>query len=254
LICFPLAPFTKIRIPASYEIIIFIALAFVLAVAGTAVSVLANLNAIVKAAIEKYGSEAAKTPVRVSSVKIKLRSGEGSVLGLTVANPSGFFSPSIIMLENISVRIAVNSVTSTPIVIDNILISGPEVFYEMKEDGTTNVDTLKKNLTTSGPSREEQPQKSPEGKEIKLRVMKLVFEKGKVHVRVAKLMDKPYTVELPRLELTDIGRHNGATPAEIARIMATALAEETVKAVARTQGERLLRKGGEDLLNKYLNK
>jgi hypothetical protein len=71
LICFPLAPFTKIRILASYEIIIFIALAFVLAVAGTAVSVLANLNAIVKAAIEKYGSEAAKTKVRVSSVKIK---------------------------------------------------------------------------------------------------------------------------------------------------------------------------------------
>jgi hypothetical protein len=36
--------------------------------------------------------------------------------------------------------------------------------------------------------------------------------------------------------------------------VATALAEETVKAVAKTQGERLLRKGAEDLLNKYLNK
>jgi hypothetical protein len=59
---------------------------------------------------------------------------------------------------------------------------------------------------------------------------------------------------LPRLELTDIGRHGGATLAEIARTMATALAEETAKAVARTQGERLLRKGAEDLFNKYLNK
>jgi hypothetical protein len=67
-------------------------------------------------------------------------------------------------------------------------------------------------------------------------------------------MDKPYTVELPRLELIDIGKHGGATPAEIARIMATALAEEAAKAVARTQGERLLRKGAGDLLHKYLNK
>jgi hypothetical protein len=138
-------------------------------------------------------------------------------------------------------------------IIDNILISGPEVFYEIKEDGTANVDILKKNLTSSGPSKE-QPGKSPTGKEIKLRVRKLVFEKGKIHVRAAQLLDKTYIVELPRLELTDIGRHGGATPAEIARIMATALAEETTKAVARTQGERLLRKGAEKLLNKYLNK
>ena len=81
-----------------------------------------------------------------------------------------------------------------------------------------------------------------------------MFEKGKVHVRVAKLIDKPYTVELPRLELTDIGKQGGATPAEIARTVATSLAEETARAVARTQGERLLRKGAEDLINKYLNK
>jgi len=236
------------------KIITFIVLALILAIAGTAVYVLTNLNSIVKAAIEKYGSQATKTAVRVSSVQMKLTRGEGAILGLKVANPSGFFSPSIITLDDISVRIAVNSVTSTPIVIDNILISGPEVFYEMKEDGTTNVGILKKNLTPSGPPLEEQPQKKPAGKEIKLRVGKLVFEKGKVHVRVAKLTDKPYIVDLPRLELTDIGKHGGAAPAEIARIMAVALAEETAKAVARTQGERLLRKGAEDLLKKYLNK
>ncbi len=236
------------------KIIIFIVLALILAIAGTAVYVLTNLNSIVKAAIEKYGSQATKTAVRVSSVQIKLRSGEGAVLGLKVANPSGFFSPSIITLADISVRIAVNSVTSTPIVIDNILISGPEVFYELKEDGSANVNILKKNLTHSDPPTKEQPQKSPKGKEIKLHVRKMVFEKGKVHVRVAKLADKPYIVELPRLELTDIGKHGGATPAEIAHTMAAALAEETAKAVARTQGERLLRKGAEDLLNKYLSK
>jgi len=236
------------------KIIISFVLALILAIAGAAVYVLTNLNSIVKAAIEKYGSQATKTAVRVSSVQMKLTSGEGAVLGLKVANPSGFFSPSIITLDDISVRIAVKSAARTPIVIDTILISGPEVFYEMKEDGTTNVGILKKNLTPSGPPPEEQPQKNPAGKEIKLRVGKLVFEKGKVHVRVAKLTDKPYIVDLPRLELTDIGKHGGAAPAEIARIMAVALAEETAKAVARTQGERLLRKGAEGLLNKYLNK
>jgi hypothetical protein len=236
------------------KIIIFSVLALVLVIAGTLVYVLTNINSIVKAAIEKYGSQAVKTHVRVSSVEIRLSQGEGAVLGLTVANPSGFVSPSIITLDTISIRIVKDSVTSTPIVIDNILISGPEVFYEMKADGTANVDILKKNLAESGSSKEEQLQQSRKGKELRLRVGKLVFEKGKVHVRVAKLMDKPYIVELPRMELIDIGKHGGATPAEIAHTMATALVQETAKAVAMTQGERLLRKGAEDLLNKYLNK
>jgi hypothetical protein len=235
------------------KIILFVLLALILAIAGTVVYVLTNLDSIVKDALEKYGSQATKTAVRVSSVKIKLRSGEGAVLGLKVANPSGFSSPSIITLDDISVRIEVNSVTSTPIVIGNILISGPEVFYERNDGGTTNVDILKKNLTASGSPGEERPQKSPKGKEIKLRIRKLVFEKGKVHVRIAKLMDKPFTIELPRLELTDIGKHGGATPDEIAHTIATALAEETSKAVLSTQSERL-RKGAIDLLNKYLNK
>lgn len=233
------------------KIIIFVFIALILALAGATVYVLTNLDSIVKAAIEKFGSQATKTPVRVSAVTIKLRSGEGAVLGLRVANPSGFNFPSIITLDDISVRIDVNSVTGTPVVIDNILISGPQVFYERKEDGTTNVDVLKKNLT-SGPSKVEQPQ-SHKGKEIKLRIKKLVFEKGKIHVRVAKLGDRPFTVVLPRLELTDIGKQGGATPDEIARTVATALAEETAKAVAKTMGDRLLRQGS-DFLNKYLNK
>jgi hypothetical protein len=235
------------------KIIIFSILALVLAIAGTLVYVLTNIDLIVKTALEKYGSQAVKTQVRVSSVKIKLSQGEGAVLGLTVANPSGFVSPSIITLDTISVRIVKKSVTGTPIVIDDILISGPEVFYEMKADGTANVDILKKNLAESGSSKEEELKQGRKGQDLRLRVGKLVFEKGKVHVRIAQ-MGKTYIVELPRLELIDIGKHGGATPAEIAHTMATALVQETVKAVAMTQGERLLRKGAEDLLNKYLNK
>jgi hypothetical protein len=67
----------------------------------------------------------------------------------------------------------------TPIVIDNILVSGPEVFYEMKGDGAANVDIMKENLlVTESSSREAKPQESPKGKEVKLLVRRVVFEKG----------------------------------------------------------------------------
>lgn len=235
------------------KIIISIIVVLVLFIAGSVFYVLTNIDSIVKAAIEKYGSEATKTAVRVSSVKIKLADGEGALRGLTIADPPGFSFPSIMTLDDISVRIAVKTVTHTPIVIDNVLVSGPEVFYEMKEDGTANIDVLRKNLA-SGPSQEAKPKQASKGKEIRLRIRKFVFEKGKVHVRVPKVADKPYTLDLARLELTDIGKQNGATPEEVGRIVAAALAEETAKAVAEAGGQRLLQKGAEDLLNKYLNR
>jgi len=234
------------------KLVILIALALILAIAGSVAYVLTNIDSMVKSAIEKYGSQALKTPDHVSSVKIKLSDGEGAVHGLTVADPPGFDSPSIITLGDIAIRIAVKTITSTPIVIENVLISGPDVFYEMKENGSSNLDVLKKNLTPSGPVQEQQ-QKGQKKKEIRLHIRKLVFEKGKVQVYVAKLMDKPSVIDLPRLELIDIGKHNGATPAEIARTLATALAEEAAKSIAKAQGERLLRKGSEELLKKYLS-
>ncbi|HUJ17934.1 MAG TPA: hypothetical protein VL197_08065 [Nitrospirota bacterium] len=54
------------------KIIISVIPVLLLAVAGTAGYVLTNLNSIVRAAIEKYGSQATKTAVRVSSVKIRI--------------------------------------------------------------------------------------------------------------------------------------------------------------------------------------
>ncbi len=239
------------------KIIISLVVAVALVITGAVFYVLTNLDSIVKAAIEKYGSEATKTAVRVSSVKISLTNGEGALHGLTIADPPGFSFPKVMTLDDIAVRIAVKTVAQTPVVIDTVLVSGPEVFYEMKEDRTANVDVLQKNLAPSGPAKspkKEKPKKGAKGKEIKLRIRKLLFEKGKVHVRIAKLGDKEYMLELPRLALTDIGGQQGATPEEVAKTIATALAESTAKAVAKSGGKRVLKKGAENLLDKYLNK
>ena len=51
----------------------------VLVLAGAVAYVLTNLDGIVKRAIERYGSEATKTAVRVGSVSVKLARGEGAL-------------------------------------------------------------------------------------------------------------------------------------------------------------------------------
>ncbi len=235
------------------RIFLFVVLAVILFIAASVVYVLTNINSIVKQAIEKYGTDATKTAVSVSSVDIKLTSGAGSVSGLDVANPRGFSTPNIFSLGAVAVKIDVKSVTKTPIVMPDIRITGPQVFYEMNKSGGSNLDALTKNLQTPEGSAKGQPAEKKAGKkEVRLFIRKLVLEKGRVEARIAALGDQPIMLDLPTLELHDIGKNGGATPTEVAKIVATALAEETAKAVARTQGQKVLRKGAEDLLKRYL--
>lgn len=235
------------------RIFLIIAAVLVLAIGGAIVYVLTNINSIVKAAIEKYGSQATKTDVRVSSVEIGLSSGEASITRLTVANPRGFSTPNIFSLGNISTRIAVKSVTETPIVIQEVRVSAPEVFYEMTKSRASNLDVIKKNLSGPEPAEKEAREKKAKGKEVRLFIRKLVIEKGRVEARIAALGEKPIMLDLPRLELTDIGKKGGATPTQVAKTVVTALAEQTAKAVAR-QGEKHLKKGAEGLLKRYMGK
>ena len=75
------------------KIILGVVLIVIVAIGGGVYYVLNNLDDLVKAAIEKHGSAATQTSVRVDSVKINLLEGSGGISGLTIANTSGFDMP-----------------------------------------------------------------------------------------------------------------------------------------------------------------
>jgi uncharacterized protein involved in outer membrane biogenesis len=226
----------------------------VVAVAAAIVFVLTNINSIVKSAIEHYGSAAAKTSVRVSSVSIKLTEGSGIVEGLTVANPRGFSSPHVLSFGSITVRIEPRTVTSGVVVIDEVRITAPQVVYEMNDSGVSNVDILKKNIESQGPSV---PKRSPgDGKaadrEKRLRIKKLIVESARADVRVAGLAEKQQT--LKKIEITDIGGHAGATPEQATRQILSAILSQVTNEVGRAGAKRLLQKGAERALERYQGK
>jgi len=128
------------------KILIIITGVLVVVIASAIILILTNIDSIIKAAIEQYGAEATKTAVRVSSVKIHLTSGEGAIAGLTVANPHGFSSPYVFRLGKIRARIDTRTITSNPIVIDEIRVAAPQVTYEINAAGASNISLLKQNL------------------------------------------------------------------------------------------------------------
>lgn len=218
---------------------------FLLIVVGAVLFVGSKLDGIVKTAIETYGSQATQTQVSVASVKIKLRDGAGTISGLSVGNPKGFADPDIFKLGAISTKIDTSTVTKNPVVIDEITISSPHVFYEIDNKGASNLDALKRNLagSSSSSSSSSGSEESSGGKQVKVIIHKLVVEGGQANMRIAALGDKQQTVNLPRIVMTDIGKKSGgATALEVAKELSSAMLKNVQGAVMNAGVQQYLGK------------
>lgn len=196
-----------------------------------------NLDSLVAAAIEKYGSQATQTAVQVRNVNIRPAEGSATIGGLTVANPQGYSTPHAFTLSDIGTRVDFKNSSRDRIVIDEITIDNPEIFYEINQDRKTNLIELKNNISGDQPAtaeRETSPAEQPN-----LIVRRLSFTGGNVHAVIAPL-DKQYELQLPAIRMTDLGGKNGAPPAEIARQILNQLLDRVTREVkARGVGQEL---------------
>lgn len=186
---------------------------------------LTNLNTVVKFAIEKYGSEATQTSVRVGSVKISLKEGSGSIRRLTVANPRGFKTKQAFSLGETGIKIDISSVTEEVKIIDDIRVIAPEIFVEINKDNQNNLQEIQKNLPSGGSGQTKARTENKKGEEPRLAIRRILFQEGKINARVAPL-NKDYMLRMPSFEM----RNLTGTPTEISeqiigRITAKALAE-----------------------------
>lgn len=193
-------------------------------VAG-AVYLMSNIGALIKTAVEKYGTEAFQAKVALSSADVSVSSGQGQLKGLTIGNPKGFNTPAAMKLGQIKVTLDPARTTKDVIAIKEILIMKPEVTYEMASGGS-NFDVLQKNAQAyaqkmgagGGAKKEEKAGEGP-----KLIIDNLYIRDGKVGVSHALLKGKEMSAPLPNIHLKDIGKEKkGASPAEVAdKIMAS---------------------------------
>jgi uncharacterized protein involved in outer membrane biogenesis len=186
----------------------------VLIVGGIVWYVLGNLDSIVKAAIEKYGSQVTQTAVRVNRVHIVLKEGSGGIYGLTVANPRGYDTRTAVSLGETSIKLDLKSLSKDLIVIDQVTVRDPRVNYEMNADRKGSLNQLYDNIKKSMPAG------GGEGAAAgpKLIIRKLTFEGGEINAKLIPVDKKKiYTVKLPPLYMSNLGAPKGATGGEIAK-------------------------------------
>jgi len=191
----------------------------------------ANLDTIVKAAIEQYGSEVTQTAVRVKRVKLDLQNGAGGIYGITIANPPGFDTARAFSLGETSVKLNLESLGKDVIVIDRITVRKPEVSYEMNARREGSLNQLYSNISKSLPASSGDDQKAGEGP--KLIIRKLVFEGAAIDARLVPLDNKKYSVRLPAIRMDNLGAPGGATGVQLAREILGRITREAQNEVKR---------------------
>lgn len=216
-----------------------------------------NLGPILKAAIEKYGAEATQAQVKVDSVTLSAWSGRGTISGLVVGNPQGFTTPQALDLASIAITVDTSTLTRNPVEVTDVTISSPRVTYEQGASGG-NLQKLQQNVrqyaggsasarapgaaqpapTSQPPASNATPGAAPASAPAAQAERKLIIDKldvtgGEVTVAATLLKGRTLTTALPPIHLVDIGKkEGGATPAQVAQLVITAIAEQAAKAAA----------------------
>lgn len=213
----------------------------------------ANLGSILKAAIEKYGTEATQAQVRVESVTLSATNGSGAISGVVVGNPSGFTAPSAFELGTISLQVDIATLTQNPVLIKEVVVAAPKVTYE-RGSNTGNLETIRDNVqryaaahapaggTGGSGSGGSTAAKTDERKVI---IENLYVRDGQVLVTATALQGRTLTTKLPAIHLRDVGKDKGgATPAEVAQRVVGAIADEAAKAGLADLNRSLRELGG----------
>ncbi len=202
---------------------IVIGFVVLLVVIGAGVYVfLAGLDEIVRAAVQKVGSDVTKVEVTLDRAEVAPTEGRAALHGLVVGNPPGFKAESAFAMGSISVTLDAATVTQDPIVIKEVAITNPEVTYELGAEGS-NIDAINKNVQASGSGES----KTSDAEGPKVIIENLYVRGGKVNVSAAPLGGSSMTADLPEIHLQDIGKDKGgASPGEVAEKVMAALTSQ----------------------------
>lgn len=218
---------------------------------------LSNLDSIVKSIIEDTGSRVFDTQVTVAEVEVRLKQGQATVRGLTVANPPGYSSAPAIEFGEITARIDRQTRN-----IELVRVLEPVVRVELK-GADSNFAVLHQNA--AGPLRRGAPDGDQRGDSQRQRkstgtnnedaaadgqdlltINRLEIADTRMLVS-ADWLDKTRELTLDRLEFTDLE----ANPDTIARVVLS----EFLNRIIKTAGKELMKsKLQQELEEKGLDK
>lgn len=205
----------------------------------------ADWNGFIKSQIEIHGSELIDQPVTVDKVDLKITEGFGGIYGISFANPSKYSQPKAMYLGEVSLDIDVESLTSSPIILEAITLKKPEAFVEFDKSGNTNIQDLldainAKLPSESAPVEVEAKKKNDNKPETMVAINNLVLEGLALTVDLNAVNGEQYDVEIPSINLSSIGGEEGIPVSQLGAEIAKKLLK-AIKSEAKDQYEQVMK-------------
>lgn len=210
--------------------------------------VISNFDAMIKAGVETVGPEITGTSVKLEGVDLSLLAGEGRLKGLVVGNPPGFQTERALKLGDAKVKVDLKSALTDKLVIEEILLDGPEITYEAGASGSNlnkiqeNVAAFAKQAGAKGGAEPKAEKKEPDQK--KVQINHFILKNAQVNASAAMFKGKALTVSLPDIHLKDIGKESGGTTMGKASAEVFAAINKSVAQTVTGSG-KFLEKGAE---------
>ena len=194
-----------------------------------------SLGQIIKTAVTTAGPKLAGVPIQLEKVVVNPLTGMVRIKGLVIGNPEGFNTPSAMELNDFKLKIKLSSLFSKAIVIQEILISGPQITYE-KGLKSSNLSALQANLAPKEPVKTPAAEKASapkKGAAKKVIIEDFQLNGAKVNMTITALGGKKMALPLPNIHMKDIGKSSGgANPAEVISEVFNSISKAVVDAVA----------------------
>lgn len=191
---------------------------------------------IIKAGIERYGPGITGGTVTLENADLSIFGGSLSLQNLVIGNPSGFETPNAFTLREIAIVMDMDSLGSSEIHINDILIDSPEITYELTE-GKSNIEALQRNIERNIGVAAENDEEATVG----LIIDNLVIRNAKLNVVISAIESASTEVILPDINVSNIGRPGDpVSPGEAATIVMTALTGTIAQAIATDQIQGLI--------------
>ncbi len=183
------------------------------------IGVFLTINTLVHKGIETIGSGITQTDLKVDSVRILLLAGHADMSGLLIGNPTGYSTPYALSCAKIVIDFEPKSVFSDVVIIKQILIEEPEVMYEGSLRGS-NIQAIRRNIESFSPAGEGGNEAAQKGAGKRVVIERLRIGDGQIHIGAAPLEGSAATIQLPEIEMRDIGRDtNGASLSDAASVV-----------------------------------
>jgi uncharacterized protein involved in outer membrane biogenesis len=187
---------------------------FAAALLAVGVAVMIFADALLTRAINEFSRRALTVEARVEGCRVSLFRGTMTLEGIEIKNPAGFRSPRMLYLERVTLALAPSSLLKDPLHVRSAKISGVELTYEAAGFGRSNLSVFMEGLK-GAEGREGVPVgRSANEKGRQVVIDHLLLEGGRVSLSAVTSRGRGIIINLPPMEIRDIGKDRPTTVSE----------------------------------------